>query len=428
MPTSINAPEIQAVINQARAGGGTLFPSPQDWRDQWIYFLLLDRFNNPSAPPHNLPYNAQFNRFQGGTFNGVRDQLKYLKELGCGAVWLSPVLKNPSFDENAYHGYGFQNLLAAEPRFASSPDQADAELRQLVDEAHKLGIYVIFDIVLHHAGDVFEYVIQQGGGVQELGQAEWSDSPLSIRWRDQQGHGNPLWTDAPANPPLDAAVFPDELRKNIRFTRQGNAFSRGFHPFGDFQTLKGIATDVVEQDLQVVHTVLIRAYQYVIARFDADAFRIDTLKFLSTDFERIFGNAMREFGLSAGKKNFFTFGEVFDNEDTIAQFIGRNTAIDGGLVGVDAALDYPLFFKLPDGIKGLSGVTPLDVASVFENRKRVERDIITSHGEAGKFFVTFLDNHDQSQRFGFTGPTQLLDQIELGLGCLFSLQGIPCLY
>lgn len=95
---------------------------------------------------------------------------------------------------------------------------------------------------------------------------------------------------------------------------------------------------------------------------------------------------------------------------------------------MDAALDYPLFFKLPSAIKGLSGTTPLDVASVFENRKRVERDIITSHGEAGKFFVTFLDNHDQAQRFGFTGPTQLLDQIELGLGCLFSLQGIPCLY
>jgi glycosidase len=68
------------------------------------------------------------------------------------------------------------------------------------------------------------------------------------------------------------------------------------------------------------------------------------------------------------------------------------------------------------------------VANVFEIRKRVEQDIITSHGEAGKFFVTFLDNHDQSQRFGFTGDTQLVDQIALGLGCLFSLQGIPCLY
>jgi len=65
---------------------------------------------------------------------------------------------------------------------------------------------------------------------------------------------------------------------------------------------------------------------------------------------------------------------------------------------------------------------------VFENRKRVEENILSSHGEASNFFVTFLDNHDQGQRFGFTGPTQLTDQVAVGLGCLFSLQGIPCVY
>ena len=27
------------------------FPSPEDWRDHLIYFLMIDRFNNPAAPP-----------------------------------------------------------------------------------------------------------------------------------------------------------------------------------------------------------------------------------------------------------------------------------------------------------------------------------------------------------------------------------------
>ncbi len=428
MLTSINDPEVQAVLDQARTGQSEVFPSPEDWRDQWIYFLMLDRFENPGAPPRNLPYDAAFNEFQGGTYNGVRERLKYLQQLGVGAIWLSPVLKNPQFDKGAYHGYGIQNFLAVEPRFASSPEKAESELRQLVDEAHALGIYVIFDIVLHHAGDVFAYAITQGGITQEFGQVDWSDTVLPIRWRDANGNGNLSWTDAPARPPYDATVFPDELRQNAWFTRQGNASgSSGFHPFGDFETLKGIATDAAENGLLPVHNILIRSYQYIIAKFDVDAFRIDTLKYLSPDFERIFGNAMREFALSIGKKNFFTFGEVYDDENTIAQFIGRNTSTPGGVIGVDAALDYPLFFKLPGVLKGLAG-TPLDVANVFENRKRVEQDIITSHGEAGKLFVTFLDNHDQAQRFGFTGNTQLIDQIALGLGCLYSLQGIPCLY
>jgi glycosidase len=184
MPTSINDPEVQAVIEHAREGQGTLFASPEDWRDRWIYFLMLDRFNSPTSPPRHVPWDAEFSGFQGGTFNGVRDQLTYLRDMGVGAIWLSPPLKNPAFDQYAYHGYGIQNFLAAEPRFASSPEKADSELRLLVDEAHALGLYVIFDIVLHHAGDVFEYVPSGNGATQGMGSIEWSDSVVPVRWRD----------------------------------------------------------------------------------------------------------------------------------------------------------------------------------------------------------------------------------------------------
>jgi hypothetical protein len=55
---------------------------------------------------------------------------------------------------------------------------------------------------------------------------------------------------------------------------------------------------------------LIRAYQYVVAKFDVDGFRIDSLMYVPADFERVFANAMREYALSAGKKNFFTFGRA----------------------------------------------------------------------------------------------------------------------
>lgn len=47
------------------------FPSPGDWRDCWIYFLLLDRFNNPVARP-NGAWNQRFDFRQGGTFAECR--------------------------------------------------------------------------------------------------------------------------------------------------------------------------------------------------------------------------------------------------------------------------------------------------------------------------------------------------------------------
>jgi glycosidase len=419
MITSIFDPALQPVLDQSRAKNGTLFPSPEDWRDVPIYFLMLDRFNNPVAPPKNLPFDAPFSQFQGGTYQGVTAQLDYIKNLGFGALWLSPVLKNRQSDPTAYHGYGIQNFLTAEPRFASNPANADAELRALVDAAHQRGLYIIFDIVLHHAGDVFSYV---PGGADTA----WQNQSIPIQWRDENGNPNPAWAQAPANPPLDAAVFPDELRQNALFTCQGDAFSNGGQPQGDFDSLKGINFGT-ETNPSAARATLIRAYQYVIARFDVDAFRIDTLKYIPADYERTFGNAMREFALSAGKKNFFTFGEVYDNETEIAEFIGRETQDVNGVVGVDAALDYPLFFVLPNVLKGLAG-TPADLAQVFQNRKVQEQSVLTSHGEAGQYFVTFLDNHDQAQRFGYTGLVQFPDQIILGVACLASLQGVPCLY
>lgn len=434
------SPEVQSALDQARnaqtktitIGNRTVtiptpFPSPPDWRDQWIYFLLVDRFNNPTAPPRFSPFDGQHGVFQGGTFNGVRARLDYLKELGVGAIWLSPVHKNCQFNPFTFHGYGFQDFLEIEPRFASAPGKAEEELRALIDEAHARDIFVILDVVLNHAGDVFEYVLSDGSQVAE---AEFNNTGYAINWRDEDGLGRLDWTEAPANPPRDAAVWPTELRRNELFRRKG----RGGELGGDFSSLKEMATDFRAFDEthgshHPVRDALIRAFQYVVARFDVDGFRIDTLKFIEPDFAQTFGNAMREFALSIGKKNFFTYGEVFDNEEQIARFIGRNTAQETDQIGVDAALDFPLFFILPSVAKGMA--PPAAVVGTFEHRKQVERAILSSHGEASRFFVTFLDNHDMRNRFYFresSDPHRFEDQFLLGVACLFGLQGIPCLY
>jgi glycosidase len=175
--------------------------------------------------------------------------------------------------------------------------------------------------------------------------------------------------------------------------------------------------------------MLIRCFQYLIAAFDIDGFRIDTLKYLDQDFALRFGNAIREFALSVGKKNFFTYGEVYDDEQKISQFIGRNVSVSGDMVGVDASLDFPLFFRLPSVLKGQS--PPSDVIAMYQTRKTVEQGIVSSHGEATRFFVTFLDNHDQHSRFYYQDlghPRRFDDQATMGIACLFALPGIPCLY
>ena len=431
MATSIHSDTVKQVISNAKqqkkktvqVGNEQVeitvpFPSPEDWRDQWIYNIMIDRFNNPDSPPKQS-WDGEHNLFQGGTFQGICQQLDYLKELGVGALWLSPVFKNGQNREETYHGYGIQDFLTVDPRFGT-----EEELINLVDQAHARGIYIIFDIVLNHCGDVFEY--------KDIGScADWRDYPYDIYWRDENSHPREDWAKAPVRCHKDAAVFPDELRYNMYFRRQGKGGEHG----GDFESLKELVTEFVEPNHPQhgyyfpVRDILIKMYQYSIAKFDVDGFRIDTLKYIRPDFARIFGNSMREFALRIGKANFFTFGEVWDSEQKIAQYIGRNAACPDDIIGVDAALDFPLFYHLSGCIKGFNGQSAQSLERVFEERKQYHKNLLSFHGEASRFFVTFLDNHDQHSRFFYADPQGKYDaQLSLGVCLLFTLQGIPCVY
>jgi glycosidase len=434
LATSLYAPDFLSIFNQYRDTGGPTgaFPSPQDWRDQWIYFLMVDRFNNSGAPPAHPPFDdPNLYDFQGGNLAGIKDKLPYIQGLGAGAIWLSPVLKNVPKQPGTYHGYGIRDFLHVDPRFARDANNADDELRALVDAAHGLGMYVILDIVLNHTGDVFAYICDQGETSctsSNGAQADLRSFARPIHWRDGNAVAQNTWPDIAALPNMstDPIVWPKELQKNEFFRRQEQT-GPADDTVGDFASLKQLRTDIGD-----VQQFLIRAYQYVIARFDVDGFRIDTLRYLKGGLPLLFGNSVREFAMSIGKKNFFTFGEIWTNnsEQAIAEFIGRNSTLpDNQMVGVDAALDYPLFDKLKPVVK--AEAAPSVLVDMYSDRKKEEWDVLSSHGDATRFFVTFLDNHDVKERIRYVDPTNATrfdDQVTLGLASLFCLPGIPCVY
>ena len=214
------------------------FPSPTDWRDSWIYFLMLDRFNNPSAPP-KATWNRIYDFRQGGTFKGVQQQLSYIASLGAKAIWLSPVLKNSKPDWRwSYHGYATQHFLAIDERFASdgTSTTAEKELIELIEEAHARGLYVILDIVINHAARVFDYVYD--GGVKDVvTDVNLMNAPLGqeppIEWLDGSGTAKETWKDTiPSTDVLssDDAVWPKDLQRTTFFRRRGNKLSDAAAP------------------------------------------------------------------------------------------------------------------------------------------------------------------------------------------------------
>ncbi len=430
------------------------FPSPADWRDCWIYFLMTDRFNNPSAEPKsllNIPpleWDAKYDFRQGGTFKGIQEQLDYIASLGANAIWISPVVKNfvPDSAAYTYPGYSTQDFLTIDGRFASdgTSETAEQELIDMVNEAHARGLYVILDIVINHATRAFDYKLN-GTVTDSFSDEAILNGPLGdeppIEWLDGSGNPRPDWLDnlppAGALSP-DDAVWPSDLHRKDFFRRRGSKISdtpgpNGFAA-GDFGVMRQLVVEYTadapeQKPLRELYgrtpvlSILIHIYQYLIAQFDIDGFRIDTVKYVDPEMVEVFGNAMREFALSIGKKNFFTFGEIYDDEGTIARFVGRNSTQADGF-GIDAALDFPLFFTLPGIAKGNTAAEALQ--NIFKLRKTEEKNLLSSHGEAGKYFVSFLDNHDQNQRFNH--PLTPKEQVLLGVATLFCLQGIPCLY
>lgn len=385
-------------------------PSPEDWRDHFIYFLLVDRFDNnkPRLHPYDgreghEPREPHFGAMpQGGKLRGIIRRLPYLKKLGVTALWISPILKNEFNEWGTYHGYAIQNFLDVDPRIGTKKD-----LKDLVKKAHEHGIYIILDIVINHTGDVWAYE---------------NDSAPPFR-HDGKPYPFGYWRAkvAPEAWGPDDAVWPAELQSPACFERRGgivdwNNMDEAVH--ADFYNLKALNTRN-----HVVLETLIACYKYWIKEADIDGFRIDTVKHVEVAPAITFFNAIKEYAASIGKKNFFLFGEVIGGDDTLSQYVGRQAPQGERLQALDAALDFPLYFVLEEVIKGFASPELL--------RQRLDRaKQMYPASDATDTFVTFLDNHDQvarpSRRFLHGGADPR--QARLGIGYLLTSPGIPVNY
>lgn len=437
--------------------GVNYFPSPIAWEDQVFYFLMLDRFSDGhengyrdnqgnlittgSTPLYTLAdqgnaiktdedarnWREAGARYVGGNLKGLTHKLGYLKRLGITALWVSPILKQVRFQET-YHGYGIQNFLEVEPHFGTRED-----LKELVRVAHENGIYVILDIILNHAGNVFSYNPDRYWTQNDKGEwfldPRWDNQPYPVKgWNDQTGHPTiPFVKANPQNPPDEnGAVLPLELQDPSAFTQKGRINSWDYDPEfreGDFEDLKDIhhgygSTDEYQVSDALRH--LCAAYQYWIAYADLDGFRIDTVKHMDIGATRYFVSVMREFTQTLGKENFFLLGEITG---------GRQRAYETlELTGLSAALgidDIP--DKLEYLVKGYRN--PNDYFSLFRNSELVNKG---SHIWFRNKVVTSFDDHDQVRkgkhkaRFcADPGASKVVLNV-LALNAM--TLGIPCIY
>jgi glycosidase len=426
---------------------GTFHPSPAAWEDQVLYFLLIDRFSDGrekgyrdanggvvtsgTTPPFSptdagnavateadaAAWRGAGTRFCGGTLRGLTSKLGYLRRLGATALWISPVFKQVAFDRGSYHGYGIQDFLDVDPRFGTAD-----ELRALVDAAHAQGIYVILDIILNHAGDVFAYE----GDARPF----WSPAPQRVAgYRDASGaptlpFGAAL---APGQGRPDGAVWPRELQPAGTFTRQGKIRSWDYDPEfydGDFETLKDIALGSGFLDPYAPSPALrtlTEVYKYWIAFADLDGFRIDTVKHMQPGATRFFASAIHEFAQSLGKENFYLIGEITGGRSFAFKRL-EETGLSAAL-GVDDIPD-----KLEYLVKGWRN--PTEYFDLFRNSLLVGKE---SHTWFRDKVVTLFDDHDQVRKGNSkarfcAGDPVYAQQVIPAIALEATTLGIPLIY
>ena len=79
-----------------------------------------------------------------GDLPGIISRLDYLRELGVGVIWLSPIYPSPNVD----FGYDVSDYKAIHPDFGTMED-----FDRLVAEAEKRDIKIILDLVINHTSD-----------------------------------------------------------------------------------------------------------------------------------------------------------------------------------------------------------------------------------------------------------------------------------
>lgn len=320
------------------------------WKDAIIYMVMADRYRD-GDPTNNAPATPMADArgdWKGGDLQGLRQSIAdgTLDKLGVRAIWVTPFGTNPEGAYLAsdgvhyvtgYHGYWPVKGREVDPRLGG--EQA---LKDMVTEAHKHGIRVLQDYVIHHVHSDHEYVKTHpewfilNGCVCGTANCDWTEHALDCKFTD--------------------------YLPNIDFT----------HP--------GANQQFVDDAIWWLDT------------FDLDGLRVDAVKHVPEAATRNVAAEVRE-QLEKGGTRYFLMGETAmgwddcdgndancnaQNYDTIAKYIGP--------YGLDGQFDFVLYH----------GVSYRTFA--YGDKGMIHADYWTNHGQnrwpAGSVMTPYIGSHD----------------------------------
>lgn len=123
-----------------------MFVAP-DWAGNQVVYQIFPASFSPTGPVDETRwYKPVDHRVDpGGTIRGIIRRLDHIRELGADVLYMTPV-----FQARTVHRYDTVDYYAVDPALGTT-----ADLRELVEKAHAMGIRVILDAVFNHTSQGF---------------------------------------------------------------------------------------------------------------------------------------------------------------------------------------------------------------------------------------------------------------------------------
>ena len=156
-------------VNNAQHGyRARVVQSNFDWGDQRHHSIPMEDLIIYELHVRGFTMDESSGVKHHGTFEGLREKIPYLKELGVNAVELMPIFEFDEMrdvrliDENElidFWGYNPVSFFAPNTSYCSSMEynREGLELKTLIKDLHANGIEVILDVVFNHTAEGNEF-------------------------------------------------------------------------------------------------------------------------------------------------------------------------------------------------------------------------------------------------------------------------------
>ncbi|HAZ1199699.1 TPA: alpha-glycosidase [Enterococcus faecium] len=336
-----------------------------EWVKETVWYQIFpERFANgdkANDPEHTLPWGSKDpdrEDFFGGDLQGVRDHLDYLTDLGVNGIYFCPIFKATS-----NHKYDTIDYYEVDPAFGDKK-----LLKNLIDEAHKRGIRIMFDAVFNHMGvhsPQWQDVLKNG---EKSIYKDW----FHIRFFPVDSY---QMTDLP------------ETAENIPY----DTFA-----FTPFMPKLNTANPEVQKYLLDIAT-------YWIKEFDIDGWRLDVANEVDHHFWKKFREAVTEI-----KPDSYILGEIWHSSQAWLQGDEFHAVMNYAFT--DSIKDY--FAK--------KKITASQMVSGMNHQQMLYRDQVNE----GTF--NLLDSHDTARILTLCqGNKELMKSV---MAFMFLQKGSPCIY